>query len=494
MSSDPSDLNPMPQASPGPSPTPSPNPMANTPQTTPVTTSSPSQTAPSANIGDPPAAFVAAVNNALMYRLGPTKYALIPAADKKALIDKIWHDPQLQAYFIQNQNNLKDPSVAGTLGVQINEVMMGQGNDPTVAVDYANMLQAAGVQLTTAEQAALAGATAAINAPVPRPFASNKVSGYDFGAPMPPGGWSSKAPGQSYGWQTHNGVDYGTTAGDRIVSPFAGTVVATTNVAGYGNIVYVQLDNGWVIGFGHVGSIAAQNGARVNPGDLIAIAGQNVGSAVGSVTIVTWQAPGGQWKNGVYTGKYANPHEVMDPIFAGATFSSLGAPGAAGTGMPSVNKVLDAEYPTIKNDWLTYFGTPPSPEDVYNVLNHGSTPQQWTDYIRSLPSHLGDLSLGQYHDLRTQADAVSTQVLGHPATDSIVLELQQKGITSQQAMTNWYNEHGVTGIPKSDYQDIYKAMKPTQASIFNEPAGADPRDIRNIYNLHKPPQIGPQVE
>jgi hypothetical protein len=278
-------------------------------------------------------------------------------------------------------------------------------------------------------------------------------------------------------------VDYGTRAGERIVSPYAGTAHVATGVEGYGNIVYVTLDNGWTMGFGHVASGTLQNGARVNPGDLIAIAGANVGSAKGSVTLVTWQSPDAKFnQNGVLQGGYANPHEVLDPIFSGATFSSLGAPGAAGTGMPTVNKVLDTEYPTIKSDWQTYFGSPPSPEDVYNVLNHGSSPAQWSDYIRALPSHIDGLTQGQYYDMRQVADSVSTKVLGHPATDSIVQELHAAGSTSQQAVTNWYNEHGVTGIPDETYQQIYKAVQPTMAGVFNEPAGADPRDIKAIHD------------
>jgi len=242
-------------------------------------------------------------------------------------------------------------------------------------------------------------------------------------------------------------------------------------------------DNGWTIGFGHVASGAITNGQRVNPGDLVAIAGANVGSSKGSVTIVTWQGPGAKWnEHGVLEGGYANPHEVLDPIFSGATFSSLGAPGAAGTGMPTVNKVLDAEYPTIKSDWQTYFGSPPSPEDVYNVLNHGSSPAQWSDYIRALPSHIDGLNQGQYYDMRQVADQVSTKVLGHPSTDGIVQELHDQGLTSQQAVTNWYNEHGITGIPQDTYQQIYKSVQPTMDGIFNEPAGADPRDIKAIHD------------
>jgi murein DD-endopeptidase MepM/ murein hydrolase activator NlpD len=469
-----------------PVPSPSPqgsNPFSPSPSTSPVATSTPSGNAP-ANVDPtkPPADFVKWVNTAMSGRLGQTKYALIPSADKTALINKIWADPSVQNYYQNNYSNFssKDPqissSAAAGIGNLINSVMMGQGNDPTTAVDYTNMLQVAGVPLTTAEQSALSGATQAVNAPIPRPFGTNVVSGYDFGAPMPPGGWSSKAPGQSYGWQTHNGVDYGTKAGDRIVAPFAGTVTVENNVPGYGNYVTITLDDGYKMGFGHVAAGYA-NGQRVNPGDLIATAGANVGSAEGSVTMVTWQKP---------DGSYANPHDVLDPIFSGTTFSAIGNPGAAGTGMPTVNKVLDAEYPSIKSDWVTYFGSPPSPEDVMNVLQHGASPAQWSDYIRALPSHIDGLNQGQYYDMRQQADQVSTSVLGHPSTDSIVAELAQQQLTSKTAITNWYNEHGVTGIDTSTYNDIYKAIQPTMNAVFGEPSGADPRTIKNIYDTQAP--------
>lgn len=454
--------------------------MADQPSTEPVVIAYPGEY-PSGSTSDstqPPAAFVAAVNNALQFRLGTTKFGLIPAADKKALIAKIWADPSIQQYWNTYSGKLSDPNVAGTLGVQINAIMMGQGNDPTVAVDYTNMLQAAGVPLTTSEQASLSGATQAINAPVPKPFNEQAVSGYDYGAPMPAGGWSSKYPGQDLGSQTHIwGVDYGTQAGERIVTPFAGTATVETGLEGFGNRVTITLDNGWKLSFSHVASGTIQNGQRVNPGDLVAIAGANVGSAVGSVTLVGWQDP---------SGKYVNPHEVLDPIFNGTTFSGIGAAGAAGTGMPTVNKVLDAEYPSIKSDWQTYFGSPPSPEDVYNVLNHGSSPAQWSDYIRALPSHIAGLNQGQYYDMRQTADAVSGSVLGHPATDGIVAELSQQGLTSKQAVTNWYNEFGTTGVPQDDYQKIYTAVQPTMDNIFNEKAGADPRDIKSIYHSQQP--------
>ena len=392
-------------------------------------------------------------------------YKYVSGATKDALIQKIWNDSSIQAdYSIQASN----PSALGSLITQISQVILGYGDDPTVVNDYAQMKASEGIGLTVTEQAALANATQATNAPVPRPFGTDVVSGYDFGQSPPPGGFAGTGP--IPGWPTHMGVDYGTTAGSRIVSPFAGTATVTHDQWN-GNLVTITLDNGWKMSFGHVASGEVQDGTRVNPGDLIAIAGQNVGDSKGSVTLVTWQDP---------SGKYINPHDVLDPIFAGATFNAIGAGGAAGTGMPTVNKVLDAEYPSIKNDWQTYFGSPPSPEDVSNVLGHGSSPAQWTDYIRSLPSSIGGLTLGQSNDMHNSqgsgiADQASMKILGHVATDGIVKDLYAQNLTSPQAVTNWYNEHGVTGIDPQTYDKIYKANNQVFKNIFNEPNGFDPR-------------------
>src|SRR5205807_2797051 len=130
--------------------------------------------------------------------------------------------------------------------------------DPTIISDYVTAKQSAGASLSTAELSALSNATMAANASVPRPFDTSRDSGYDYGAPMPKGGWTGT--GQSFGWETHWGVDYGTRAGDRIVSPFAGTVSAQTGLEGWGNLVTVTLDNGWKMSFGHVAGGAAANG------------------------------------------------------------------------------------------------------------------------------------------------------------------------------------------------------------------------------------------
>jgi murein DD-endopeptidase MepM/ murein hydrolase activator NlpD len=451
-------------------PSPGGNSLGTTASTSTVQTGTTGTAAPATVSTDPPADFTAAVNNALIFRLGITKFGLIPAKDKTALIAKIWQDPGIQtAYSTAGGRLATDPTISGQFGYLINNVVAGQGNDPTIAVDYTNMLQAAGVPLTTSEQASLASASQAVNAPVPKPFGSNVVSGYDFGQAPPPGGFAGTGP--IPGWPTHMGVDYGTTAGDRIVSPFAGTVTVTHDQWN-GNLVTVTLDNGWKMGFGHVASGAATNGARVNPGDLIAISGANVGDSKGSVTLVTWQDP---------QGKYVNPHDALDPIFAGTTFSTLGAPGAAGTGYPTVNAKLDAEYPSIGADWKTYFGSPPSPEDVFNVISHGTSPIQWQDYIRSMPSHIAGLNQGQALDTRQAADAVSMKDLGHPATDGIVKELHDAGTTSAQDIQDWYGWNSPDQIDKATYQKIVKAVKPITSGIFND-TGADPRDIKTIHD------------
>jgi murein DD-endopeptidase MepM/ murein hydrolase activator NlpD len=415
--------------------------------------------------GTPPADFVTLAKRILTTRIGVSS-DLIPSDQLNALILKMWNDSVVQADY--QQFKASPATYTYTLEQQIQYEIGGLGEDPTIAADYANLKQQQGKGLTLSEQAALANVTQAQGAMIPRPFMTNTVSGYDFGAPMPAGGWDGA--GHDFGWPTHMGVDYGTAAGSRIVSPFAGTVSVETGVAGYGNIVYVTLDNGWKIGFGHVAQGFA-NGERVNPGDLIAISGKDVGSAKGAVTIVVWQDP---------QGKFHDPHRVLDPIFTGMTFGQIRddngnpVPALAGTGMPTVNKILDTEYPTIKSDWQALFGSPPSPEDVYNVLEHGKSPGEWTDYIRSLPSHIEGLGVGQAADIRASADQVSQKMYGHASTDGIVKELYDQNLTNPIDVKYFYDMLPGKDIPKADYNAIYQANQSTMDNIFND-TGLDPR-------------------
>jgi hypothetical protein len=131
---------------------------------------------------------------------------------------------------------------------------------------------------------------------------------------MPAGGWNGN--GQSYGWTTHQGVDYGTAPGKPIIAPFGGTVKFETGLLGYGNRITLTLANGFKFFFGHV---AAGVNGPVTAGMRIGTTGSNVGSSKGSVTLVEVHNPSGQ---------AVNPHTYLDPIFRGGA-SVLGLFGAA---------------------------------------------------------------------------------------------------------------------------------------------------------------------
>jgi len=409
-----------------------------------------------------PDEFTQMARSIITARIGAQAY-LIPGDQLNALILKVWQSPAVQYNWSQYRN---DPQTwAASVAQQVSNELLSPADDPSITVDYSNLKLASGRGLSLSEQNALASVTQAQGALVPAPFTAQNVSGYDFGTPMPKGGWTGT--GQSFGWATHLGVDYGTPAGSRIVAPFAGTVEVLTGVEGYGNQVLIHLDNGWTIGFAHVAQ-GLGNGTRVNPGDLVAISGKNVGSAQGAVTLVTWQDP---------QGRFQNPHEILDPIFKGTTFQQLGVPPAlAGTGMPSVNTILDAKYPSVKQDWMRYFGSPPSPQDVYNVLQHGTGPTEWTDYIRALPSHIPGLAAGNAYDLRTIADTISTRMYGHLATDGIVADLHNQHLSSPNEVQYFYDLMPGKDLDKQIYNQIWAANTAVTYNVFNE-KGADPRII-----------------
>ena len=402
---------------------------------------------------------------AKMQNMAGTRGYLLDTSALTAIADKLWQSVSLQqlyAGYVTTPNSYAVALDAAIMNTVLNP-SLDPTIDPTIMPDYASTMQTAALDLTPAMLQALSNSTMAANATVPRPFDTSTISGYDYGQALP------ADLAKFTGLTNHEGIDYGTPNGSRIVSPFAGTVsvmdASDPQAKYYGQRVTVTLDNGWKLSFGHVGSYSVQNGARVNPGDLLALSGANQGDSSGAVTLVEWQDP---------SGKFMNPHDVIDPIFSGSTFQNLGVPGAAGTGMPSVNTILDREYPSVKTDWTNLFGTPPSPEDVYNVTQHGSSPTEWKDYMRSLPGHIDGMTVGQISDLRSSVDSASMTAVGHIGTDGIVKELHDQGITSQKEITSWYNDHSPNQLDSSTYNAIYKANQPAMANILNE-NGFDPR-------------------
>jgi len=458
----------MPRMDPYGSPSPSPSPAGGSSFAAPVQASpSPSASVASAQSPDQQKAGFEVIAVAKMRSMAGTRGYLLDSSSLTSIADRLWQSVSLQ----QMYGMYSQPGGAASYAVALDAAIMNTvlnpsldpTIDPTIMPDYASTMQTAGLDLTPAMLQALSNSTMAANATVPRPFDTSTISGYDYGQALP------ADLAKFTGLTNHEGIDYGTPNGSRIVSPFAGTVSVMAaddpQAKYYGQRVTVTLDNGWKMSFGHVGSYSVQNGARVNPGDLLALSGQNQGDSSGAVTLVEWQDP---------SGKFMNPHNVIDPIFSGSTFQNLGVPGAAGTGMPSVNTILDREYPTVKTDWTNLFGTPPSPEDVYNVTQHGSSPTEWKDYMRSLPGHINGMTVGQISDLRGTVDSVSQAALGHIGTDGIVEELNAQGMTGQKQVQLWYNEHSANELDSTTYNAIYKANQPTMTNILNE-NGFDPR-------------------
>jgi len=124
------------------------------------------------------------------------------------------------------------------------------------------------------------------------PFPTARISGYDFGARVPAGGWTGT--GSDFGWPVHLGTDFGTPAGEPIVASAPATVKFQTGLPGYGNLLTETFDNGYQLLFGHV---AAGSSGRVAPGQQIGVTGRNVGSSQGAVTLVQLKTPSGQSVN-----------------------------------------------------------------------------------------------------------------------------------------------------------------------------------------------------
>lgn len=130
------------------------------------------------------------------------------------------------------------------------------------------------------------------SSPYIAPFAKAPISGYDFGAKVPAGGWIGN--GSDFGWPVHLGTDFGTQAGEAIVASAPATVKFESGLAGYGNKLTETFDNGWSLVFGHV---AAGASGKVAQGQQIGVTGRNVGSAQGAVTLVELRDPSGKARN-----------------------------------------------------------------------------------------------------------------------------------------------------------------------------------------------------
>lgn len=147
------------------------------------------------------------------------------------------------------------------------------------------------------------------------PLVTTRVSGYDFGAPVPAGGWTGT--GQDFGWTKHLGSDIGTPKGSPIVAAADSSVSFQSGLAGYGNLLTEKFSNGWEFLFGHV---AAGASGQVKAGQQIGVTGANVGSSQGAVTLFQVLNP---------KGVSVNPDPILQALSSGKSAGLFGAQSAS---------------------------------------------------------------------------------------------------------------------------------------------------------------------
>jgi hypothetical protein len=166
---------------------------------------------------------------------------------------------------------------------------------------------------------------------------------------------------------------------------------------------------------------------------------------------------------------YAN---TVDQIYAGIRGGKLP------TQSSSPLKLAGPEYTQASTIYGKYFGKTADTSTLEGIVAGGRDVQQMEDYVRSLPSHISGMTMGQYTDLRAEANAASQKLFGHEATDGMVAEMfntNQTNPTQVERFMNFIN-------PKLDpqtYNAIYSAAQPYLRNVWNE-SGFDPRIAANI--------------
>ena len=79
--------------------------------------------------------------------------------------------------------------------------------------------------------------------------------------------------GEDRGDHLHGGVDYATTLGTPVYALQSGRVTVARSLRGYGNVIYIQQDNGFQTRYAHLHEILVKEGSRVNARQLIGTVG-----------------------------------------------------------------------------------------------------------------------------------------------------------------------------------------------------------------------------
>jgi hypothetical protein len=135
---------------------------------------------------------------------------------------------------------------------------------------FASLIQAA---LAKTDVAGTAGSTLSTSR-----SSYNGISGAPVQGPVTSDFGKRNVPGIS---SNHTGIDYGVPEGTPVHSTGAGTVKVAGWQSGYGNVVYIQHDDGKLETiYGHNSKLTVQVGDRVSKGQVIAYSG-NTGQSTG---------------------------------------------------------------------------------------------------------------------------------------------------------------------------------------------------------------------
>lgn len=139
-------------------------------------------------------------------------------------------------------------------------------------------------------------------------------------------------------------------------------------------------------------------------------------------------------------------------------------------------------YAPIASLWKQVFGRDPTTAELQDVIHHGTSEQQYEDYVRGLPlGRIPGITVGQYLDTRSAADKISQALYGHPANDGIVTELYNAGMLSPNAIQTWYDNLEAGIQAKADapmYNAAYAALATHTQGLFNQVP--DPRVVMGL--------------
>lgn len=106
----------------------------------------------------------------------------------------------------------------------------------------------------------------------------------------------------------HDGIDFGTPEGTKVLSPVDGEIIDAGPAGDYGILCSVKDSNGHIHEFGHLSSVNVSPGDKVKVGDVIALSG-NTGSSTGPHIHYTVRQPDGQ---SVDPGSYKLPRTASN--------------------------------------------------------------------------------------------------------------------------------------------------------------------------------------